>query len=389
MYNKYMQNTAIKKVFICITKSDWGGAQKYVFDLATSLPKDKFVVSVLLGGNRELKNRLDDSGIKTISIISLGRDANVIKDIKSFFEIYNIFRKQRPDIVHLNSSKMGFVGSMAARIARIKKIIFTVHGWSFNEARPWWQRFVFWSMQCKTVYFCHEVIAVSENTKKQLHPKWLQKRITVIHNGIVPLVFLDKNSAKRQLTAKMPGDISPKVIGKRLIGTVSELHKNKGLEYSIKAFNKLIKSTKEETSLIIIGEGDERKNLEKLITSQNLQNNIFLVGRIENSFKYLKAFDIFTLTSITEALPYCLLEAGLAGLPVIASNVGGIPEIIDNGINGILVEPKDSEQISLAIQNLIENQDNASRLASNLNTKIKNDFSFDKMKKETIDIYLR
>ena len=87
-------------------------------------------------------------------------------------------------------------------MAGIKKIIFTAHGWAFNENRPKWQKFIFWAIQAKTVFFCHQTIAVSETTKFQLKPKWLQKKIVVIHNGIKQENLLSKDEAKEKIMEK-------------------------------------------------------------------------------------------------------------------------------------------------------------------------------------------
>ena len=382
-----MKNTAIKKVFICITKSNWGGAQKYVYDLATSLPKDKFDIFVLLGGDGELKKKLIDENIKILSLKNSQRDANIFKDFGLFFELTKIFKKEKPDIIHLNSSKIGFIGVLAGRLSNIKKIIFTAHGWAFNEDRPYWQKFIFWSMQCKTVFFSHQTIAVSDSTKNQLRPKWLQNKITVIHNGINQLIFLDKELGKKELWSGIVKNVDREISKKKLIVTVSELNKNKGLEYAIKAFRKLEDTLIAKTDFIIIGEGGERNNLEKIICDLNLQDRVFLVGKIPDSYKYLRAFDIFTLTSTTEAFPYSILEAGLAGIPVIASNVGGIPEIIVDKETGFLVRPKNIDDIRLNMSLLLKNPEISNKLVVNLTAKIQTDFSFSKMIEKTTDIY--
>jgi glycosyltransferase involved in cell wall biosynthesis len=188
-----------KKIFICITKSNWGGAQKYVYDLATSLPTDKFDVSVLFGEKGTLAEKLTGKGIKTIELKNSQRDVNIFKDINFLIDFIKLLKKEKPDVIHLNSSKMGFVGSIAGRLAGIKKIIFTAHGWAFNEDKPKWQKFIFWAIQAKTVLFCHQTIAVSEITKKQLKPKWLQNKIKVIHNGIRQETLFDKEEAKEKI----------------------------------------------------------------------------------------------------------------------------------------------------------------------------------------------
>src|ERR1043166_2713598 len=117
-----------RKVLYVSRKANWGGAKRYVFDLATSLPKDEFDVAVAYGQPGRLAEELQKAGIKTHPILSLQRDVSLGVDIKSFFELYRLFKKERPDVVHLNSSKAGGVGALAARLAGIKNIIFTVHG---------------------------------------------------------------------------------------------------------------------------------------------------------------------------------------------------------------------------------------------------------------------
>jgi glycosyltransferase involved in cell wall biosynthesis len=127
--------------------------------------------------------------------------------------------------------------------------------------------------------------------------------------------------------------------------------------------------------------------LEKIIEKYNLENRVFLVGFLENAKEYLKAFDIFTLTSIKEGLPYTILEAGLAGLPIIASNVGGVPDIIDNGINGILVEKTNVGQISKTIEFMIKNPDQRKSFGLKLQQKIEKEFSLKQMLDKTLQLY--
>jgi len=377
-----------KKIFICITKSNWGGAQRYVYDLSTSLPKTNYNVSVLFGENGLLEKKLKEKGIETIQLKNSQRNLNLFKDIKLLFELIKLFKKEKPDIIHLNSSKMGLIGSLAGKFAGIKKIVFTVHGWAFNEDRSWLQKFIFWKMQAWTVLLCDTTIAVSEDVKKQLKPKYLQKNIEVIHNGIDEFSLSSKEEAKNKIiTFIKDTKLENTILNKTWIGTISELHKNKGLKYAVEAINKIDNSLKEDLLFVIIGEGEERKEIEKLLINLKLENKVFLTGRIENASSYLKAFDIFTLTSITESLGYVLLEAGKAEVPVIASKVGGIPEII-NDSTGFLVERKNPEKITEAIEYILKNPEKSLLIANNLKNKVDNEFTLKEMMNKTIKIYL-
>ena len=377
------------KILYCITKSNWGGAQRYVYDLATSLPPDLYNVSVLLGAEGILAEKLKSAGIKTIILEKLTRDISILKDILVLLKMIKAFHQERPDVIHLNSSKTGFLGALAGRLTHIPKIIFTGHGWAFNEDRSKFEKKIIYWLHWLTIKLAHKTIAVSEETKKQISKNTsISNKIIVIKNGISEIDFLDKKTAREIIVKKLPYDVDPE---ERLwLGTISELHKNKGLKYIIEALHIWETSLENKKSLpilIIIGDGEHREQLQQKINRYNLQDTIFLIGRVAEAAKYLKAFDIFTLNSITEALPYVILEAGQAGLPIVSSGVGGIPEIIEDMNEGILVRPKEPEEIRKALIFLINNAEKRSILAQNIQKKIQSTFSKKDMVFETIKLY--
>jgi glycosyltransferase involved in cell wall biosynthesis len=379
------------KILYCITKGNWGGAQKYVFDLATSLPKDSYDISVLLGADGPLAQKLQTAGIQTIILGHLTRDINIFTDFFAFWRLFIIIKKERPDIIHLNSSKMGFMGSLVSRLLGIKRIIFTGHGWAFNEDRNKFQKKIIHLLHLLTIFFSHQTIAVSNQTKNQVsRSKYFTKKIVVINNGLGEIDYLDKETARKLLLEKLGQDNS---LSNRLwLGTISELHKNKGLKYIIEALYLIKIKSPEDVELpilMIIGDGEKKNKLQERINRYNLNDTVFLVGQIDEAQKYLKAFDIFTLTSITEALPYVILEAGKAGLPIIASNVGGIPEIINDMKDGILVRPKEPEEIVRVIEFLRDNPEKRLILGQNIQTRISTDFSQESMVKKTMELYNR
>src|SRR3989344_6929292 len=135
-----------KKVMYLITKATWGGAQRYVYDLSTNIPKSEFEPIVAYGTRGKLADELEPAGIATRQLPSLGRDVAIVSDIKSFFEMLRIIRELKPDVVHLNSSKAAALGALAARIARAPNIIFTVHGWPFGEKRNPFTKILLWKI---------------------------------------------------------------------------------------------------------------------------------------------------------------------------------------------------------------------------------------------------
>jgi len=169
-----------KKVLFVITKSNWGGAQRYVYDLATGLPKTDFDITVALGGDGLLASKLRAAGVRVISIPSLQRDFSLAKELHSVQEIYDLLKVEQPDILHLNSSKAGILGTVIGRFNKVPKIIFTAHGWAFNEDRPFWQRVLLKTIHWLTVLSSHHTIAVSKEVVRQMNWPFAASRMTVI-----------------------------------------------------------------------------------------------------------------------------------------------------------------------------------------------------------------
>ena len=174
-----------KKILYVITKSNWGGAQRYVYDLATNLTQEQFNVSVALGGNGLLAERLNGAGIQTIILSHIEREVRVWKDIKIFFTLIRLFRDKQPDIVHLNSSKVGGLGSLAARIARVPCVIFTVHGLPSFEPRFAQIKFLIVFFSWLSCIFNTAIIAVSRADFETMR-KWpfLSSKTCLIKNGV-------------------------------------------------------------------------------------------------------------------------------------------------------------------------------------------------------------
>ena len=375
-----------KKILYIITKSNWGGAQKYVFDLATNLPKNEFDVVVAAGGEGALFNKLTVAGIRTISIPSLVRDINTFKEIVSFFSLLKIILNEQPAIVHLNSAKASGLGALAARLANVPKIIFTAHGWAFNEDRGKPACLILEFISWITSLLSHQTIAVSDAVKRDTYGwPFVQKKIMVIKNGISVPIFLSRNEARSHLFARATIQIPEHAF---VVGTIAELHKNKGLSYAIEAFAKLAHESP-FLYYFIIGGGEEKERLQTLVNLHHLEKQVFLLGFVDDAALYLKALDVFLLPSITEGLALVVLEAGLANIPVIATNVGGIPEIITNGKTGLLVPPRDPEAIVKAIKVMRKSAIRTRSFGENLREHTLNNFSLTRTVKDTVTLYMK
>lgn len=377
-----------KKIIFVITKSSWGGAQRYVFDLATTLDKEGYEIIVATGGQKALYQRLKSEGIKVVEIPGMERVFSLPKEIKAFIFLFKLFRKEKPDIIHLNSSKAG-LGALAGRFVGIKKIIFTMHGLAMNETRPKYQKFLIRMVYIVTLIFCHKTIAVSGALKQQAGKELsiVAHKITVIRNGIESPIFITKHEARHLLIKSIIKGKADIKLASFTIGTISELHPIKGHSYLLEGFRDALYRSALPLYLFIIGDGQENKKIQKQIDDLDLNDHVFMCGHVDNAETILKAFDIFILPSISEGLPYVLQESGYASLPTIASSVGGIPEIIENEKTGLLIRPESAYDITHSILKLVYEPQMRKEIALNLHKNISENFTLEKMVEDTKSVY--
>lgn len=367
-----------KKILFCVTKGNFGGAQKYVYDLATNLSKAAFDIVVACGEGDALPKMLEEKGIKTIRINNLTREIKILDEFKVCKELINLIRFEKPDIIHLNSSKIGGVGAVAGQIARILEknykptIIFTSHGWGFYEKyRPFLIRLFYYLSHWLTIMLCDQTIAVSEKTKQDIvFLPFIENKIKVIHNGIDNFDLLPKKNSE-----------------KVVLFSIAELHNNKGLDVALRALSLLPKEIKEKITYSIAGDGEEKENLENLVKELGIEEMVNFLGFKDNAKQLLSSANIFLFPSRTENLPYAILEAGFAGLPIISTSVGGIPEIIKDMQNGILVHPQNPKEIAEAIIYLLDHTEKQKEFGSEIKKIVSNFFSLDKMLSKTLEIY--
>jgi len=359
------------KVLYLITKSNWGGAQRYVYDLATNLDRDRFEPVVVLGGDGTLKELLVHAGVRVISVSSLKRDVSLKKEWAFVREFWAILKAEQPDVLHVNSSKAGALGTLLGRLARIPRVFFTAHGWAFNEDRPTGQKLIIKSIHWLTVLFSHKTIAVSTAIIRQMDWPGAQRKMKLIHPGRSIGVMYDKAEARTKLASENT-ELQTHLTDTWIL-TIAELH-------PIKRINRLIEAialVKKDSAIsahvrsIIIGEGAMHTKLAEQIKAANLTQEVYLLGSITEAARFLPAGDVFVLPSKSESYGYVLHEAGLAGLPAIATNVGGIPDIITHNRTGRLVPPDDAPALAKEITHFLQHQTDWRTYGTNLQTAMK------------------
>jgi glycosyltransferase involved in cell wall biosynthesis len=310
--------------------------------------------------------------IPTHKIKFLKRGIKPLSDFLAFWEIYLLIKKLRPDIVHLNSSKAGFLGSLAGKLAGAK-VIFTARGFVFNEPRNRLFKLFFITLEKIASLFRDQIITVSKFDEasalkfKLVNPQ----KITTIHNAIPSIEFLDRKTSRLKLGIKE---------GKFIVGTIANFYPTKGLDILISAWQDSRFRGNGNLDLVIMGSGP----LEEELKSQSKNLSINFAGQIPNASSYLKAFDIFVLPSRKEGFPLVLLEAMQADLPIIATDVGGNKEAITDA--GVIIPSGNVEILAEALENLINNPDHRNRLAEKARERSKI-FTLVKLFSETEKIY--
>lgn len=353
------------KIIHILPSFKFGGAERLTVDLLKNLEHSKFEAKIIFI-KPAAKNIWEDELKKNnIPIIKLNKKSKI--DIKIFFALVKILKKEKSDIVHTHLFLGHIFGILAAKLARVKCIVSTEHNLNYSE------KFYHRLLRKITAKLTNVTIAVSEAVKYYtISYEGIKKdNIIVINNGVETERFLNR---KRRYNKQ---DL--------VIGSIGRLSKQKGFDFLINAIKRI---NNDKITCCIAGEGEFMNNLQKQIELLNLQAKVKLIGRVNDVTGFLKKIDIFILPSRWEGFGIVILEAGLSGLPVIASRIDGIKEIIDDNDNGLLVNVGDEDQLAQKINDLIKNSKKREILGINLQNKIIKKFNIKAITKQYEKIYI-
>lgn len=345
-------DAARPKLLLIVTSSAWGGAEAYVLRLATAAAA-AFDVTVAAGPSksRELFRRLP-SGVKAFELGDLVRPIAPWSDFKAVRRLRRLIDEEGFDLVHANSSKAGLVAALAVRLSRKRpRHVFTAHGWGFSERRGLAFRLaVLWSEKLASRWRDATVVLTGAERATALRRGLsTDERLHLIPLGIDPgeIAFLDATAARTELSrvcgARLEG---------RVIGTIANAYPAKDLPNLLAAFA-LLAPEVPDAELVVLGDGPEMPRLRELRAVHPHRARIHLPGAVTDAARLLKGFDLFALPSSKEGLPWAVLEASLAGVPVVATRVGALPEIVEDGETGLLVPPSDPAALSDALRRLL------------------------------------
>ena len=367
-----------------ITLSEMGGAQKVLYDLISSLPMDRYSITLVTYPKGELIDWIShlklqkNMDVKIVGIQEIRREISPYHDIVTFIKLYKLMRKNRYDIAHFHSSKMGILGRLAAHIARIPRIYFTVHGWGINQFQPIWLQKVLGFAERVAGRFCTMCFCVSKYHRNMgLKMRWLKpEKSLVIYNGI-------DEAPTGTSGLREEFDIEEDL---PVIGTVMRLREPKQPIFTIKVMNEILKRG-HKAKLIIVGDGPMYDDCRLTISKFKLDDHVLLLGTRLDARELINDMDIVTLFSRWEGLPIAIIEAMFAAKPVVSSSVGGIPEIIDEGVNGFLIDDFDITKAADQISSLLENKSLRLSIGRAARQKAMESFSKDRMVENYDKVY--
>jgi len=367
------------RIFQVLAGGPWGGGAVVVRALTQRLIQEGCQVWVLCL-SEEVSHRFSEIGAKVVTSRYWRRGISPL-DVLAFYELLKLCRRKKFTIVHTHTSKGGFLGRIAARLGGVPIVIHTVHGFSFNELTPWWTTAFYVYLERLADHFCDTVISVTDQHRLMAIQKRIAKpdKIVTIHNGIDLSRFegISAESVREEL------GLSREIT---LIGSVGRLASQKGQTYLLRALPRVLQKHP-QTHLVFIGEGPQEAELRGLAVELGVAGHCTFLGFRRNVPELLARLDIFVQPSPREGLSITLLEAMAAKRPVIATNITGNREVVDDGINGVLCQPMDSTALAKALIDLIENPKKARLLGERAREKVEQHFEEQMMLKQTLELY--
>ncbi len=362
------------KILHAIRQADFGGGETHLRNLIDNLDNRKFESVVLTFAKGSLLTELRNDGIKTYCL-----ESKIPFDIRLTNKIKSIIAKERFDLIHAHGTK-GATNVVLSAKANKLPLIYTVHGWSTHQGIGKINLKIRQRIETILCNKSNKVICVSKANYNSA-PVTDKNNFNIIYNGIDTEKFCSKNRKK------VRKELS---IGRTtfVIGFLVRLTHQKDPLTLLKAF-KLLVDKYDDVKLLIVGEGDLRTEVMKFINQNHINEKVIILPYRSDIANLLNAIDCYILPSLWEGLPYGLLEAMSVGIPSIASNVDGIPEVIDDNINGFLINPYDYQTISQLVERIKTDNNFYSYISTNGRHTIVSKFNLKQMISKTEDVYLK
>jgi glycosyltransferase involved in cell wall biosynthesis len=350
-----------------------GGVGLVILLLIRHIDRSRFALSAAFGRGYLLDSEFDTLDVPVYQIPT-SRQPNVISILRGIVEIYRVLSRGRYDIVQSHTSVGGVIGRIAGWAARTPAVVWTVHGLGAHPGHPWWKRAILSSVEKVLDLFTDHYVAVSRDLLEQGVRAGIYRadKVTVIPNGLVldNLRPVSDVAAKRRALG-LPEDAA-------IAGTITRLEPQKANDRLLHAFARVARQCP-DVQLVIAGDGPERPSLEALAARLSLTDRVHFLGWRTDVPDILSVLDVFCMTSRWEGCPMVLLEAMAMRKPVVATDIGGVREIVVSGETGLLVPLDDVEAMAAALTRLLTDPSEGDRMGAAGRRRVEDRFSADRM----------
>ncbi|MDD5072412.1 MAG: glycosyltransferase family 4 protein [Candidatus Omnitrophica bacterium] len=378
------------KVLRIIARLNVGGPAIHTILLTQAL-NDEYYRSILVTGRvgideKDMGYLARGKGVEPLIIPELGRRIDPVNDLIALWKMYLIMRRERPDIVHTHTAKAGALGRAAAILAGIPVRIHTFHGHIFESYFNSFSAGVFLFIERSLAFFSKYIVVVSETQKKEIIKKYKitgDEKVKVVPLGLE----LDVLSSIGSREGKLRNELG---IGNDcvLIGIIGRLVPVKNHRMFLDACKKLFdKAGGRDIKCIVIGDGEERAGLEGYAEKSGIREKIVFHGWKEEMADVYADLDIIALTSFNEGTPVALIEALAAGRPVVSTDVGGVKDVVDDGINGCLVASGDAAGFAKRLLELAVDPEKRDEFGRNGRRKVLQKYSKERLVKDMKALY--
>ena len=340
------------------TERVWRGGQDQLFSLLTGLHQRGHTIHLICQPHSLLEERARNAGV-SVHPMAIRSEVGLF----SLFRVSLLLRRVRPQIMAFNTPRAIIVGNLASRFSKIQaRIIFRRVSFPLRR-NPLTRAKYKWGIDC--------IVAISESIRSQLLARGIPTDlIRIVYEGIDLAQY-----PRREQPRVRPGEPV-------IAGTIAHLSSEKGINHLIEAAA-LIPEVRSRIRFVVVGDGDCRSELQDQVRAANLETCFQFAGFQENTGDYLASFDIFVLPSLSEGLSSSILSAMASSLPVVATEVGGIPELVRHGHNGLLVPPANPPALAKALQSLAEDPSERFRMGQRGRTRIEEQFTLQRKIAET------
>ena len=347
------------KVAHIIARMITGGADENTLLTVQGLDKDRYEIDLIMGEefDESVFDKVKNNNFNIIQIKGLKWKLNFLYDLIVLLKLIKLLKGKRYDIVHTHTTKAGILGRIAARIAGVPVIVHGLHGSTFEAFNSGLLNWLLFRFERITGRFTDAYISVSGVLSEKYIERGIGKKENyhTVYSGMELETFF---AAREKIDCGKKQKELGIGVEDFVIGNVARLETRKGHKFLIDAFKNVVEEQKDgHIKLLIIGEGNKREYLENYVNELKLGNKVIFTGYREDVEELMALMDIFVLTSLREGLPRVLVQAAAVGMPSVAFNVDGVPEIIKDNYNGFLVKVKDLEQLENRIMKYINNKE--------------------------------